>query len=293
MSTPLNSGTEDARKWFFTDEQLNNPPSVRLGMSIEEELAQRQNAAMLIRAISDKLWEFLKNRPNALCTCTAMVYMQRFYMYHPFQRYPAQMMAPCFLFLACKSEEQPIKLDYVIKTSFLLSHPNRPEVPEREQFRLYNELIRNENLLLQTIGFDFTVQHPHSVVIESSTELNIHKSVSSLAFRMATNSLHFSKMSLKYDFKTIAIVCLKVALKSNDLEMEPREWYLRINPKLTPEELGKVEKEFIELPKKYKAFAKYLSPESRTQSNSQQRQRFAPSTVEPTTPDSGVSSLRS
>ena len=44
--------------------------------------------------------------------------MHRFYMFHSFSKFHRNLMAPCCLFLACKVEEQPRKLEYLLKVGW-------------------------------------------------------------------------------------------------------------------------------------------------------------------------------
>ena len=44
-----------AYRWLFTDEELKRSPSRLAGMSKDEEMANRVNAACLIQEIGDKL----------------------------------------------------------------------------------------------------------------------------------------------------------------------------------------------------------------------------------------------
>ena len=64
---------------------------------------------------------------SQLCINSAIVYMHRFYMFHSFSRFHRNLMAPCCLFLACKVEEQPRKLEYLLKVAY--NCMNKPETP--------------------------------------------------------------------------------------------------------------------------------------------------------------------
>jgi len=52
-----------------------------------------------------------------LCINTAIVYMHRFYVFHSFTHFHKHTMAAAALFLAAKVEEQPRKLEHVIKVT--------------------------------------------------------------------------------------------------------------------------------------------------------------------------------
>lgn len=257
-------------------------------MTEQEELVHRQTAACLIRKIGLKLKEYHK-RPSGLSLDTAMVYMHRFYMFHSFQKYPAHTIAPCALFLAAKAEETPIKLEYVIKTTHIIRlssnegglTSNAPSLTDKQYEELQRELITNENLLLQTLGFDLIVAHPHTSVITCGDLVGVSKTVTKLAYELATNSLHFTTMCLRYKPTTVACICLHMAFKSFSLSIERskegKEWWNYLDPNLRRETIDEITKEFIAIVERCKkAFNKWISVknqqpesvESRSSSNS-------------------------
>lgn len=257
------STSDNQSRWLFSADKLSLTPSIKRGMSEHEELTHRQIAACLIRKIGLKLKESCK-RPSGLCIDTAMVYMHRFYMFHSFQKYPAHSMAPCALFLAAKVEETPIKLEYVIKTSHMIKDPNAPPLTEKMYEELQRELIANENLLLQTLGFDLIVAHPHTSVITCGDLVGAPKTVTKLAYELATNSLHFTTMCLKYKPTTVACICLHIAFKRFSLSIEQskegKDWWSYLDPNLKFETIDEVTKEFVAIIEKCKkAFNKWVS----------------------------------
>lgn len=63
-----------------------------------------------------------------LCINTAIVYMHRFYLFHSLSQFHRNAMAAAALFLAAKVEEQPRKLEHVIKVAHLcLQKGSAPE----------------------------------------------------------------------------------------------------------------------------------------------------------------------
>lgn len=62
-------------------------------------------------------------------------------------------------------EEQPRKLEHVIKMANLClqnDDPTKDAYLEQAQ-----ELVFNENVLLQTLGFDVAIDHPHTHVVKT------------------------------------------------------------------------------------------------------------------------------
>lgn len=259
----MSHSSDNEARWLFAADRLRSTPSIKHGMTIQDELTCRQNAACLIRKIGLKLKESCK-RPSGLCIDTAMVYMHRFYMFHSFQKYPAHTIAPCALFLAAKVEETPIKLEYVIKTTHMIKDPNAPSLTERSYEELQQELITNENLLLQTLGFDLIVAHPHTSVITCGDLVGASKTVTKLAYELATNSLHFTTMCVRYKPTTVACICLHMAFKRFSLSIpqskEGKDWWNYLDPNLKFETIDEVTKEYVAIIEKCrKAFNKWVS----------------------------------
>lgn len=239
-------------KWLFTAEQLASTPSIKRGMTQDEEMNARQLAACLIRKIGLKIREQTK-KPNGLCIDTAMVFMHRFYMFHSFQKFPPRVMAPCALFLAAKCEETPIKLEYVIKTAHMVLNINAPSINTNDKLyaELQKELISNENLLLQTLGFDLIVSHPHTSVITCGDLFGAPKFVTKFAYELATNSLHFTNMCLRLKPTTVACVCLHMAFKRYSLSLprstEGKDWWLYLDSEITNDTIQKITDEFLKI----------------------------------------------
>jgi len=59
--------------------------------------------------------------------------MQRFYMFHSFTRFHRNTMASAALFLAAKVEEQPRKLEHVIKVAHICLHRDQPQLDVRSE----------------------------------------------------------------------------------------------------------------------------------------------------------------
>merc|ERR1719225_1341704 len=114
------SASSAKAKWYFTPERLSNTPSVEAGIPIEKELSYRQQAANFIQDMGQRL------RVTQLCINTAIVYMQRFYMFHSFTKFHRNTIAAASLFLAAKVEEQPRKLEHVIKVSHVCLNRDQP-----------------------------------------------------------------------------------------------------------------------------------------------------------------------
>lgn len=63
---------------------------------------------------------------SQLCINTAIVYMHRFYVFHSLSQYHRNSIAVAAIFLAAKVEEQPRKLEHVIKVAHMCLHRDAP-----------------------------------------------------------------------------------------------------------------------------------------------------------------------
>uniref|UniRef100_A0A3Q2GQP6 Cyclin T2b n=1 Tax=Cyprinodon variegatus TaxID=28743 RepID=A0A3Q2GQP6_CYPVA len=173
-------------KWLFTREQLENTPSRRCGIEADRELSYRQQAANLIQDIGQRL------NVSQLIINTAIVYMHRFYMIHSFTKFHRNVsIRATTLFLAAKVEEQPRKLEHVIKIAHAFINPQDP-VPDTKSsaFQLLaQELVALETIVLQTLGFEITVDHPHTDVVRCSQLVRASKDLAQTSYFMATNRL--------------------------------------------------------------------------------------------------------
>lgn len=147
-----------------------------------------------------------------------------------------------------KVEEQPRKLESVIN----VAHTCIPGAAENQTKESYAEqaqdLVFNENILLQTLGFDVAVDHPHTHVVKTchlvkgmhrsiSTNMIYHhrakcnaelidffpvfslshvtacKDLAQTSYFLASNSLHLTTMCLKYRPTVVACFCIYLACK--------------------------------------------------------------------------------
>uniref|UniRef100_A0A8C9EHK9 Cyclin T2 n=1 Tax=Pavo cristatus TaxID=9049 RepID=A0A8C9EHK9_PAVCR len=155
-------GSSAASRWFFSREQLENTPSRRCGVEADKELSYRQQAANLIQDMGQRL------NVSQLTINTAIVYMHRFYMHHSFTKFNRNIISPTALFLAAKVEEQPRKLEHVIKVVNACLHPHEPQLDTKCDAYLQQaqELVILETIMLQTLGFEITIEHPHTDVVK-------------------------------------------------------------------------------------------------------------------------------
>ncbi|KFB53315.1 AGAP006678-PA-like protein [Anopheles sinensis] len=244
-STTGTTSKNDDSKWYFTAEQLAKSPSRICGMDADQELMYRQRAANLIQDMGQRL------QVSQLCINTAIVYMHRFYAFHSFTNFHRNSIAAAALFLAAKVEEQPRKLEHIIKVVHICLGLEAPD-PLRESYaEQAQDLVFNENVLLQTLGFDVAIDHPHTHVVKTCHLVKASKDLAQTSYFMASNSLHLTTMCLQYKPTVVACFCIHLACKWSRWEIpqsnEGRHWFHYVDKTVTPELLDQLTNEFLHI----------------------------------------------
>merc|ERR1719422_971283 len=280
MTSPVQPTSSSASplprsRWFFNSVQLEDTPSARAGLHREKELSYRQQAANFIQDMGQRL------QVTQLCINTAIVYMQRFYMFHSFHRFHRNSIASASLFLAAKVEEQPRKLEHVIKVAHICLHREQPPPDNRSDAYMEQaqELVRNENILLQTLGFDVAINHPHTHVVKCCQLVKASKELAQTSYFMATNSLHLTTMCLRYPPTIVACVCIHLACKwakyGIPMSAQNKAWYSYVDNTANIDLIEKLTKEFLTIfdkcPSRLKK--KILQSHNDTQAQEKERER--------------------
>ncbi|XP_022911758.2 cyclin-T isoform X2 [Onthophagus taurus] len=233
-------------KWYFSKERLENSPSRQCGIDESKELSYRQQAANFIQDMGQRL------KVSQLCINTAIVYMHRFYVFHSFTHFYWASIASASIFLAAKVEEQPRKLEHVIKYANLCKNPHDTRIFEitSERYQAQSQdLVFNENILLQTLGFDVAIDHPHTHVVRCCHLVRASKDLAQTSYFMASNSLHLTTMCLQYKPTVVACFCIHLVCKWSNWEIplsnERREWFSYVDPTVTSDLLKNLTEEFL------------------------------------------------
>lgn len=235
------------KRWYFTREQLENSPSRRFGLDADKELSYRQQAANLLQDMGQRL------NVSQLTINTAIVYMHRFYMIQSFTQFHRTSVAPAALFLAAKVEEQPKKLEHVIKVAHTCLHPQEslPDTRSEAYLQQVQDLVILESIILQTLGFELTIDHPHTHVVKCTQLVRASKDLAQTSYFMATNSLHLTTFSLQYTPPVVACVCIHLACKWSNWEIpvstDGKHWWEYVDATVTLELLDELTHEFLQI----------------------------------------------
>ncbi|XP_073421081.1 cyclin-T1 isoform X2 [Dendrobates tinctorius] len=259
-------------RWYFTREQLERSPSRRAGLDPDKELSYRQQAANLLQDMGQRL------NVSQLTINTAIVYMHRFYMVQSFTRFHRNTVAPAALFLAAKVEEQPRKLEHVIKVAHacLNAQEPLPDTQSEAYLQQAQDLVILESIILQTLGFEITIDHPHTHVVKCTQLVRASKDLAQTSYFMATNSLHLTTFSLQYTPPVVACVCIHLACKWSNWEIpvstDGKPWWEYVDVTVTLKLLDELTHEFLQILERTPSRLKRIRNWRTTEANSKPKE---------------------
>jgi len=232
-------------RWFYDKAEIEQTPSRRDGIDKFHELQYRQRAASLIQDCGKKL------SLTQLTINTAIVYMHRFFMMHSFKRFDKFDIAAASLFLAAKVEETPRKLQHVIFVLFEILHKKKLDDKSEEYKRRADILVEHELIMLQTFGFDISIDHPHTHVIRATQFMRAPRELSQVAYFMATNSLYLTTFCLEMRSEIVAATCIYLAFKWSEFEVglsnDGRAWWTYLDQNLDEDTLKENVRSYINI----------------------------------------------
>ncbi|KAL7639865.1 UNVERIFIED_CONTAM: hypothetical protein RMT77_009278 [Armadillidium vulgare] len=199
--------------WYYEKKELKHTPSVNQGLSLEDETMYRREGARFILQLGNKMG--LRYETMA----TGVVYFHRFYMVHTFQEFPRHVTACCCLFLAGKVEETPKKCKDIMRHArSLVDDATWAEFGTDPR----EEVMTLERILLQTIKFDFIVDHPYTYLLKYAKCLKGDKkklqSMVQMAWTFVNDGL-CTTLCLQWEPEIIAIALMYLAGKLNKFEV--------------------------------------------------------------------------
>ncbi|KAL3095934.1 hypothetical protein niasHS_005693 [Heterodera schachtii] len=196
--------------WLWNPEDLECTPSIKAGISMEEENNFRREGVRVIKDIGKTM--NLKACPTL---ATATVFFHRFYMFHTFDEHHLHMTALACIFLAGKVEETPKKCkDLLTVARELYPHHFTAKVTP-------DDLMLMERVLLQTIRFDLHVEHPYTFLVQYAKGFRMDKEYMS---KIVTNAWTFvndslgTTLCLLWEPEVIAIALLYMSFKMERME---------------------------------------------------------------------------
>ncbi|ROT70547.1 putative cyclin-K [Penaeus vannamei] len=206
--------------WYYEKRELRHTPSIQAGLTMDQETQYRREGARFILQVGNKMG--LRYETMA----TGVVYFHRFYMVHTFQTFPRHVTACCCLFLAGKVEETPKKCRDIMKTArSLIDDTTWAEFGADPR----EEVMTLERILLQTIKFDFIVEHPYTYLLKYAKCLKGDKkrlpNMVQMAWTFVNDSL-CTTLCLQWEPEIIAIALMYLAGKLSKFDVT--DWVGRI-----------------------------------------------------------------
>lgn len=148
--------------WLFSAHELTtSTPSVREGIPSKVEMIQRSKGVNFIVQVGSHL------KLPQMTVNAASTFLHRFYLRYSISRYHYYDMGATCLFLATKVEETNRRLrDVAIACTKIASKKPKLVVDEqsKDYWRWRDTILLNEDLLLEALCFDMSLDSPYSVL---------------------------------------------------------------------------------------------------------------------------------
>nr|XP_009859171.1 cyclin-K-like isoform X1 [Ciona intestinalis] len=202
--------------WYYDKADLKKTPSFLDGVNPETEGRYRREGPRFIFDMGTRMG--LHHDTIA----TGIVFFHRFYMFHSFKKFPRHITATCCLFLAGKVEETPKKCKDLIKVA-------RGLLNEAQFVQFGNdpkeEVLTFEKVLLQTIKFDLTVEHPYKYMLQYAKKLKGDRAKIEKLVQMSwifINDSFYTTLCLQWEPAIVAVAVMHLAGRL--CKFEPQDW---------------------------------------------------------------------
>ncbi|KAK5125801.1 hypothetical protein LTR85_012077 [Meristemomyces frigidus] len=225
---------ETEAQWIFTEAELANTPSIQDGMSQAEERETRAKGVNFIIQVGIML------KLPQLTLSTAAIFFQRFLMRASLKKARNEIpklhhyqSAATALFLATKVEESCRKMKEMIIAFCRVAQKNPNLIVDEQSkdwWRWRDCILHNEDVLLETLCFDLTVESPHRQLFEMLKYHGIehNKRLRNAAWAFVTDSNN-TQLCLLCNSRTIAVASLYAACRYCDVALpddaKGRPWW--------------------------------------------------------------------
>ncbi|KAL4205157.1 hypothetical protein AMTRI_Chr01g135900 [Amborella trichopoda] len=208
----------EASEFFMSRDEIERcSPSRKDGIDLRKETHLRYSYCAFLQNLGMTL-----ELPQTTIA-TAIVLCHRFFVRRSHAYHDRFLVATASLFLAAKSEETPRPLNSVIRASCEICHKHDlaffPHLLPVDWFEKYRErVIEAEQMILTTLDFELTVQHPYIPLTTVLSKLGLSQSVLvNLAWNLVNEGL---RSSLWLQFKPHHIAAGAVFLAAKFLNLD-------------------------------------------------------------------------
>jgi len=224
--------------WYFTKSELYH------GMNSEEIKSENANRKITCAFLQDAGMQL---RLPQLTIATAVVFFHRFFVRHKLRDFERMIIAATCLFLAAKVEETPKKLKDVIEIMYTIKYKKEIKPDSMEFQQLKDQILTNELIVLQTIAFDLTVEHPYKFLLTYVKGIKGNRQLAQVAWNFVNDSLR-TTLCLQFKPQLIASAAIYLAskfLKYDLPEGKNKPWWEVLDAKI--EDLDEISNQILDL----------------------------------------------
>ncbi|KAK5107105.1 hypothetical protein LTR62_001853 [Meristemomyces frigidus] len=215
---------EAEAQWLFTEAELANTPSIQDGMPLAEERDTRAKGVHFVVQVGIML------KLPQLTLSIAAIYFQRFLMRASLKKPRGDIpklhhyqIAATALFLATKVEESCRKMKDMILAFCRVAQKNPNLVIDEQSkdfWRWKDSVLHNEDVMLETLCFDLTVESPHRqlFVMLQSLRVEHNKRLRNAAWAFVTDSSN-TQLCLLCSTRTIAVAGFYAGCRYSDVKL--------------------------------------------------------------------------
>ncbi|KAK9465827.1 cyclin-like protein [Lipomyces arxii] len=229
-------GVQRHTNWIFNSLEFYETPSLRDSVTLQDELSMRAKGVVFLNFVGMHL------RLPQPTLYVASTLFHRFYMRFSIKKHHYYDIGATSIFLATKLEETGRKLkDIVIACCRVAQKNDKLEIDEqsKEYWRWRDLILFNEELLLEAICFDLSIENPYNILVQytrrfvkgEKERLTLTKS----AWAFVNDSTR-STLCLRYHARVIAAAALYCASRITHIDIKDsygRTWWQEIDVDIT------------------------------------------------------------
>ncbi|KAL8843299.1 MAG: hypothetical protein Q9170_000157 [Blastenia crenularia] len=204
-------------QWIFTESELLRTPSILEGLSSEKERENRGKGVNFIFQVGIML------KLPQVTLATASVLLHRFFVRHSMVDAPGRpgfhyySMAATSLFLATKIEEDCRKMRELVVACVRVAQKDPHKLvdeQDKEYWRWKDNILHNEDVLLEALCFDLTLEPPYKILFDYLTYFgeSDNRRLRNSAWAFINDSC-MTTLCLMFSSRTIAASALYAAAK--------------------------------------------------------------------------------
>ncbi|KIY64925.1 cyclin-like protein [Cylindrobasidium torrendii FP15055 ss-10] len=191
-------------QWIFPLSALRQTPSK---WPLEKQMYERARGVEFLYRLGSSL------QLHTPAMFTAATWFHRFYMRFPIEDFHRQDVAAACIFLATKTEECGRKLRDVARVcqaKIESKDINAILEDSKEVENCQQVILQTEEVLLEALCFEFSVDNPHSILVDAFVEFSISPDVQEVSWTLAHDSYR-TPACILWPSRIIAAACLVLA----------------------------------------------------------------------------------